>query len=61
MPVLTSLPMVVRPFGCPGLCGKFAVIAPAPTFVSAPISASPMYDRCGTFVRSPIREFLIST
>ena len=58
---LTFRPIVVRPFGCPGLCGKFAVIAPAPMFVSSPISASPMYDRCGTFVRSPIAEFLIST
>ena len=57
----TFLPIVVRPFGRPGWCGKFAVIAPAPTFVSSPISASPMYERCGTFVRSPMREFLIST
>ena len=30
-------------------------------FVSSPISASPMYERWGTFVRSPMREFLIST
>ena len=34
---------------------------PAPMFVSSPMSASPMYERCGTFVPSPIREFLIST
>ena len=34
MPVLTLLPIVVRPFGRPGLCGKLAVIAPAPMFVS---------------------------
>ena len=61
MPVLTLLPIVVRPFGSPGWCGKFAVIAPAPTFVSSPISASPMYERCGTFVRAPMSEFLIST
>jgi hypothetical protein len=37
IPVLTLLPIAVRPFGCPGLCGKLAVIAPAPTFVSSPI------------------------
>src|SRR5919197_532527 len=34
---------------------------PAPTFVSSPISASPMYEECGTFAPRPRREFLIST
>ena len=42
-------------------CGRFTVMLPAPMFVSSPMSASPMYDRCGTFARSPMREFLIST
>src|SRR5690242_21309005 len=60
-PVLTLRPIVVRPFGRPDWCGKLAVIAPAPIFVPSPMSASPMYERCGTLARSPIREFLIST
>ena len=45
----------------PGSCGKLAVIEPAPMFDPSPISASPMYERCGTFAPSPIRDFLIST
>ena len=40
---------------------KNAVIVPAPTFVPSPTSASPRYERCGTFVPSPIRVFLSST
>ena len=61
IPVLTLLPIVVRPFGSPGVCGKFAVMFPAAMFVPSPMSASPMYERCGTLVPAPIREFLIST
>ena len=30
-------------------------------FVYSPIVASPTYDRCGTFVPSPIVAFFIST
>src|SRR6478609_10099980 len=30
-------------------------------FVPSPISASPTYDRCGTFAPSPILAFLVST
>jgi hypothetical protein len=45
IPVLTLLPIVVRCFGDPGFNGRLAVIAPAPMFVSSPMSASPMYDR----------------
>ena len=60
-PVLTLLPIVVRPFDRPGSCAKFTVTLLAAMFVSSPMSASPMYDRCGTLVRAPIWEFLIST
>jgi hypothetical protein len=41
-PVLTFRPIFVRAFGLPGSCLKFAVMLPAATFVSSPISASPM-------------------
>src|ERR687887_153346 len=49
MPVLTLRPIFVLCLGRPGSWGKLAVMLPAATFVSSPISASPMYERCGTF------------
>ena len=59
-PVLTLRPIVVRSFARVA-CSRFTVMFPAAMFVSSPTSASPRYERCGTFVRSPMREFLIST
>ena len=34
------------------------MIDPAPMFVRSPISASPMYERCGTLAPSPTTVFL---
>ena len=61
MPVWTFRPIFVLPFGRSGWCGELAVMFPAAMLESSPTSASPMYERCGTFVRAPISEFLIST
>jgi hypothetical protein len=41
-PVLTLRPIVVRPFGRPGWCGKLTVTLLAAIFESSPMSASPM-------------------
>ena len=37
------------------------VMVPAPMLTSWPMRASPTYDKCGTLLSLPMRDFLIST